>query len=286
MTTTLVPGAVTGVVDADGTPISFEDSRDPGDGRTPIVLVHGTGGSPATHFGYIYPLLATRGRVIAITLADPVGRGAHDLQISDFVDQVAGVMTHALNGERAALVGYSLGAVVTAVVAAKHPDLIHSLTLVCGWAQTDTQQVLRNEVWRGLRVSGADLIKEFSVYSAFGGPFLAARTRDEIQPVIDGVVITPFTDAQMELNRRIDIRDELSRIHAPTVIVGCTYDQMVPVRHQKYLFGAIDNARYTEISSGHAVVFERPAELLRVIEQFTTAPGRYPAGAVIPELKP
>ena len=209
MTDTLVPGAVAGTVDVGGTRVSFEDSSNNGDGRTPIVLVHGTGGSPATHFGYIYPLLATRGRVIAITLADPVDRGTHDLHIRDFVDQVAAVMTHTLSGESAALVGYSLGAVVAAVVAATHPDLIHSLTLVCGWAQTDTQQVLRNEVWRGLRVSGADLIKEFSVYSAFGGPFLAARTREEIQPVIDGVVITPFTDAQMELNRRIDIRDEL-----------------------------------------------------------------------------
>ena len=286
MTATLVPSAVVGFAEVNGTKVPFEDSLNEGDGRAPIVLVHGTGGSPATHFGYVYPMLASRGRVIAITLADSAGRGTHELQISDFVAQVAAVMRHVLPATPAVLVGYSLGAVVAAVVAAEHPDLIESLVLVSGWAHTDTQQILRNDVWRELRSSGTDLIKEYSVFCAFGGPFLASKTREEIQPAIDAVVITPFTEAQMDLNRRIDIRESLGTVTAPTLIVASTYDQMVPVRHQKYLLGAIDDARYTEISSGHAVVFERPAELIAVIEKFIAAPAAHPAGSHIPPVKP
>jgi len=286
VTATLVPSAVVGFAEVNGTKVPFEDSINEGDGRAPIVLVHGTGGSPATHFGYVYPMLASRGRVIAITLVDPAGRGTHELHISDFVAQVAAVMRHVLPATPAVLVGYSLGAVVAAVVAAEHPDLIESLVLVSGWAHTDTQQILRNDVWRELRSSGTDLIKEYSVFCAFGGPFLASKTREEIQPAIDAVVITPFTEAQMDLNRRIDIRESLGTVTAPTLIVASTHDQMVPVRHQKYLLGAIDDARYTEISSGHAVVFERPAELIAVIEKFIAAPAAHPAGSHIPPVKP
>jgi len=286
VTATLVPGAVAGFAEVSGTKVPFEDSLNEGDGRAPIVLVHGTGGSPATHFGYVYPMLASRGRVIAITLADPAERGADELQISDFVPQVAAVMRHVLPATPAVLVGYSLGAVVAAVVAAEHPDLIASLVLVSGWAHTDTQQILRNDVWRELRSSGTDMIKEYSVFCAFGGPFLASKTREEIQPAIDAVVITPFTEAQMDLNRRIDIRESLGTVTTPTLIVASTHDQMVPVRHQKYLLGAIDDARYTEISSGHAVVFERPAELIAVIEKFIAAPAAHPAGSHIPSVKP
>ena len=286
MTQALAQGAVVNSIDVAGTTVTYVDSVDPGDGRVPLVLIHGTGGTPASHFGYLFPMVATRGRVIAITLEDPIGRGARPLEIADFVAQVAAAISHALGSRRAALVGYSLGAVVAAVVAAEHPDLVDSLTLVSGWAQTDAQQILRNDVWRQLRASGTDVIREFTVFCAFGSPFLAARTREEIQPAIDAVVITPFTEAQMDLNRSIDIRDSLAAIQAPTLIVGSTHDQMVPVQHQKYLFGAIDDARYTEIASGHAVVFERPAELIAVVEKFTTEPHATPAGTHIPALKP
>jgi pimeloyl-ACP methyl ester carboxylesterase len=286
VTATLVPGGVTGTVDVGGTSVLFEDSVGVGDSRVPVVLIHGTGGSPATHFGYIYPMLASRGRVIAITLADPAGRGTRDLQVSDFVAQVAAVMRHTLAGKPSALVGYSLGAVVAAVVASEHPDLVESLALVSGWAHTDTQQLLRNDVWRALRESGTQRIKEYTVFCAFGGPFLATKSREEIQPAIDAVVISPFTEAQMDLNRSIDIRESLAGVRAPTLVVGGTHDQMVPVRHQKYLFGAIDDCRYTEISSGHAVVFERPAELVSLIETFSAAPRSHAPGTHLPALKP
>lgn len=288
MTTALAEGAITQTVEVAGTEVEYIDSVGTGDGRTPIVLVHGTGATPQSHFGYIFPMLATRGRVIAIKLADPVGHveGGHPLEISQFVEQVSSVITASLGSQPAALVGYSLGAVIAAATAAAHPAQIHSLTLVSGWAQTDNQQLLRNDVWRELRALGSDKLKEFTVFCAFGGPFLASKLRSDLQPAIDAVVVDAFTEAQMDLNRDIDIREQLDAIQAPTLVVAGIHDQMVPVRHQKYLFGAIEDCRYTEIATGHAVVFERPAELLRVIETFTNVPHAHAAGTVIPTLKP
>lgn len=288
MTTALAEGAVTKTVTVENTTVEYVDSVGEGDGRTPIVLVHGTGGSPEAHFSYIFPMLATRGRVIAVRLADPATHAehGHPLEIADFVKQVAAVITDAVGKARVALVGYSLGGVIAASTAATHPELLESLVLASGWALTDNQQLLRNDVWRSLRETGSDQIREFTVFCAFGGTYLASRTREQLQSTIDAVVVNEFTEAQMEMNQTIDIRDQLSAIQAPTLVVGCTHDQMVATRHQKYLFGAIEDARYTEIAAGHAVVFERPAELLRVIEMFSVEPHATPAGSVLPALQP
>ena len=73
---------------------------------------------------------------------------------------------------------------------------------------------------------------------------------------------------------------------ATTLVVGCTQDQMVPRTHSLQLFGAIDDARYTEIDSGHAVVFERPAELLRLVDTFLRQPSASAAGSIIPTARP
>ena len=288
ISSTLSDGALERSVEVNGTTVSYVDSVGEGDGRTPLVLVHGTGGRPDTHFNYIFPMLATRGRVIAVQLTDPADRAetGRSIEIDDFAAQIAAVIADAAPGQRVALIGYSLGAVATAVTAARHPELLESLTLVSGWAQTDNQQLLRSDVWFDLYASGSEKIKEYTVFCAFGGPFLAAKNRADLQPAIDVVKVDDYTAAQMDLNRRIDIRDELERIDTPTLIVGGTYDVMVPLRHQKYLFGAIEDARLTEIAAGHAVVFERPAELIRVIENFTGNPQEYPAGTRIPALKP
>ena len=90
-----------------------------------------------------------------------------------------------------------------------------------------------------------------------------------------------FGDRQMDLNRRIDIVQDIHRIQAPTLVIGCTHDQMVPVRHQKAIFGAIEDSRYVEIPTGHAVVFERPSELCHHVQRFMDDPEEYAAGTVI-----
>jgi pimeloyl-ACP methyl ester carboxylesterase len=45
-------------------------------------------------------------------------------------------------------------------------------------------------------------------------------------------------------------------------------DQLVPVRYTRQFRDAIPGSEYVEIDSGHAVAIEKPAELLKVIEEF------------------
>lgn len=258
--------------------------EDHGD-RPPLVLVHGTGGSTASHFGQVFGLLTARRQVVSVDLAEPEDEGA-PLELVELTTQVIAAIEQVLPGRRVALCGYSLGAVVAAAVAAERPELVAHLVLVAGWVRTDTQQLLRNRIWRQLRDEGSAATRSYMAFCAFGGAFLAQRTLAELDEPIDAIALSHFVDRQMDLNRRVDISALVPRIEAPTLVIGCTHDQMVPARHAKALFGAIRDARYTELASGHAVVFERPAELVHHIDVFDADPGLHPAGTIIPASRP
>lgn len=266
----------------EGTEVTYYDSQDTKGRDEMLVLVHGTGGSTRAHFGFLYPILAAKQRVVSVDWAEPSGL-AGPLELDHLVRQVAAVVGQVRGGQKVVLLGYSLGAVVTAVIAARHPGLVERLILVSGWITTDLQQLLRNDVYRALRaLPDETALREYNTFCAFGGPFLAGKTRAEMQPGMDAAQFTAFGDLQMDLNRRIDIRAEAESIRVPTLITGGTHDQMVPLRHQKDLFGAIVDSRLAEIPAGHAVVFERPSELSHHIQVFLDDPARFTAGTAIP----
>ncbi|MDT0463009.1 alpha/beta fold hydrolase [Streptomyces gibsoniae] len=287
----LADGVVEGTVTVDGVEVRYFDSvadhsATGESSRGPIVLVHGTGGSTEAHYGYLFPLLAGRQRVVALDFARPV-RTRAPLTLEQLEQQVVAVIEAVLPDRPVTLVGYSLGAVVAAAVAARHPGSVRNLVLVAGWMKTDAQQELRNQVWQRLREERSEALGEYMAFCAFSRPFLvAAQALGEFTPVLTAFHPDGFTDLQMELNRTIDISDLVPSIAATTLVIGCTHDQMVPKWHSKALFGSIPDARYTEIESGHAVVMERPAQLVQVISQFIEAPSRHAAGDVIATARP
>lgn len=271
----------------DGAEVTYYASIEDHDRNDVLVLMHGTAGSTAAHFGFLLPILAARQRVVAIDWAPPVTGGP--LQLEQLERQLAAVLREVGQGRTVTLLGYSLGAVVALSTAAHHPELVDQLIVVAGWLKTDLQQLLRNDVWQALRASdpdGSQALRAYTVFCAFGGPFLGTRSLPDLQPAMDAMSFDAFGDAQMELNRRIDLCSAAEAIAATTLVVGCTHDQMVPVRHSKAIFGAIEDSRYVEIATGHAAVFERPSELCDVIQTFVDDPNAYPAGAIIPRPTP
>lgn len=253
-------------------------------GQRPLVLVHGTTGSTDSHYGYLFPMLAFERQVISVDLAPPPGEAP--LALAQLVGQVEAVIEAVAPGQAVDLCGYSLGAVVAASLAASQPQRVQSLVLVAGWMRTDGHQRLRNRIWRELREAGAESLRAFMTYCAFSAGFIAARTEPELAEMARRITLDAFVDRQMALNAGIDISEQVPAIRATTLVVGCTHDQMVPPEHARLLFAAIDDARYTQIDSGHAVVFERPSELLCQIGRFLEAPQTHAAGSVIAAERP
>lgn len=276
----LYPGVVTDTIEATGTAIRYYDGGQLGSEHV-IVMVHGTGGRTDKHFFTLYPMLASRHRVIGVDLSDETP-GQVPLTVDHLEAQVRAVMEKLVPGQPVVLVGYSLGAATVAVLAAKHPELVAALVLLNGWAVTDHSLRLRLSLWRRLYEQGPpEALAEFMMLNVYSRSWLNARPWSDIDQLCATYQVGPGSDRMMELNSALDISASLDRIRARTLIIGSTFDQLIPVGHSHELFGAITDARLTEISSGHASVTERPAEIFHMIDQFVRHPEAHPAGTVI-----
>jgi len=258
--------------------VHYYDTDPASKGRSTIVLLHGTGGSADNNFRALLPMLATRHRVVALTFEDP-----EELQsdVAAYVAQTVGVINTISGGEPVHLVGYSFGAVVAAEVAASKGDLVQTLTLVAGWLKTDQHQQLRNDLWQQLYKHDHPGLAAFSVFTGYSQHFINSLQPQELDELVESVRMGPDRSKKMHINRAVDLSGVVGDITAPTLIVGCEQDAMAPIRHSHLLFGGIDNARLARVSSGHAIVHERPSELFVLIDDFVRDPAAVPAGTVL-----
>ena len=274
----LYPHLREGTVVVDGVAVRYYDSGER-DGGVPVILLHGTGGSAENNFWAIFPMLAFTRRVIAFDFALP--EGDLELEIEHYVAQAQAVIHAVSPGRPVALVGYSLGAVVAAATAARAPEDIATLVLIAGWMRTDRHQLLRNTVWQHLHDENSQALADFTVYASYSPMHLLSRTPRDYEEILAKSRQRAYSPRVMRLNRTIDLTADVVRIGAPTLVIGCTHDQMVPLKHSRELFGAIENSRYAEIPSGHAVVHERPAELFVLIDTFLADPIASAPGAIL-----
>lgn len=268
----------------DGIEIRYHVAGTSADSATPIVLVHGAGGSTRTHMSYILPMLARRHRVISIDLSPPADRS--ELSVAGLSRQVVGVVEQEVPGLSVGLLGYALGAIVCANLAGTRPDLVDRLVLINGWLRSDAHQRMRHSIWHTLRSENSAALKPFMAFCALSGEMANLLPPADIDRAVAAQTVDTFVDLQMDLMARIDIADVAARITAPTLVIGSRHDQVAPVRHSRALFGVIGDARYLEVTSGHAVLQERVAEILRAAEGFFSNPTEYAAGATIEALRP
>lgn len=284
MSNSVVGTPQTAKVTVNGVEVSYTDIPSPaGTDLAPLVMVHGTGGSTAIHFSFLAPMASTRTRVISVDLSDTTEA---ELSIDGLADQVEAVIGAALPGQKVTLLGYSQGAVIAAAVAARRPDVVANLILVAGWMKTDPQQLLRNDLWHQIADTAPASLGQFGTFCAFSPSFLATRLEADIAALHNPNPPSVFLRRQMKLNRNIDIVSAVESIRACTLIIGMTEDNMVPVHHSKAMFGAIADARFAALKAGHAVVFERPAQLFSLIDAFISEPDRHAAGSTVTPAQP
>jgi pimeloyl-ACP methyl ester carboxylesterase len=266
----------------DGLEVSYRTSG-PVNDRLPLVLVHGTAGSIDSHFGFLFPMMAFRQRVIGINLAEPT---TDIIEIDQFVAQIRAVIEAEVPDGGVTLLGYSMGAPVAAKTAHTMGDKIANLILVAGYMKTDTHQKLRGHIWMSLYKEGNPLVKNFMSFNAFSPFHMKSRSLEDMLAGTAKMNITPFIAKQVDLNTRIDVLAECNELQTRTLVVALSEDFSCPKHHSKAMFGTIINASYTEIATGHAVVHERPAELFYHVNRFCNDTECYPVGKIVPAPKP
>ncbi|MFC9592883.1 alpha/beta fold hydrolase [Streptomyces sp. NPDC056944] len=244
-----------------------------GSGTGPaLLLVHGTGsGGAAINWGQTAPRFTGDRRVITLDLsgADRTADDGGPLTVETLAAQVVAVIEDAGTGP-VDLLGFSMGSVVSAAVAALRPDLIARLVLVAGWAHTEGDEYLRNTftLWQRLGENDPAGFGRFVTMTGFSRGFLNSIGREGVEALIPNMPPTPGTLRHVALDLAVDIRGLLPRITAETLVVGGTQDATVPVEHSRELHAAIGGSSYAEIDAGHVMFFEKEDEFVRTVTDF------------------
>lgn len=245
------------------------------DGQGPgLVLVHGMGGDAEKVFGNVVGhFTATR------TVVRPNFSGSgqttddgRELTVDGIAEQITAVSRAAVDGP-VDLLGFSLGAVAAAAVAARHPDLVRRLVLVAGWTHsTGPRDRFYFETWRKLLAADRELFKRFATITGFGAAAVDRFGHEGLAQSLADAWPPPGIARQIELGLGVDIRPLLPSITAPTLVIGFADDNMIPIEGSRRLHAAIPGSRLVEVAGqGHMDWFADPSELIALTRDFIDA---------------
>lgn len=242
----------------------------------PVFLVNGPSDQTGAHYSYLLPMLSTHHKVVSIRLSAGTNTAG---KLADAALQVERAVRDVPDGSSGTLIGYSTGAVVAAMAAAITP--VHNLVLLAGWEKTGAHQRLLRDIWQALSATEPATMRNLVALCAFSPRYLAQKWQPASECEAPSPEIDALAEQLAEVFEDVDIAHLLPKIRAATLVVSGARDLIAPPCHGQALFSGIANACYSEVDCGHAMLVERPAELLRLITEFLWRPERYRPGTVI-----
>lgn len=285
-------------IEIDGDPVNVVELG-AGPGRPALVFVHGLGGSWQNWLENLLPFAGDH-RVVALDLpgfgASPLPR--EPISIPRYARLLDGLFER-LGIDAAAVVGNSMGGLIAAETALQHPQRVERLVLVsaAGLTPTDRFNPRAFEAFkrleRGLQfASGHAAVRATEMSRRRGlrrAAFSVVADAPELLPCalvaeqIKGAGKPGFMPASEAL-LTYPIRDRLSDVACPTLVVWGTRDRLVPVKDASEYEQLIPNARKVVYArTGHVPQLERPARFNTDLRAFLEEqPGeREPAGPTL-----
>jgi len=234
----------------------------------PILAFHGT--TQAAN-AWAQVQLACSATLQWITFEFP-GSGESDMPIGTIdldveVANAVALMKH-LGHERFHVIGYSLGAVAALQCAALFPDSVITVTSLCGWSQSDARMKITFDLWRRLIAIDRGLFMRYALADGY-----TAAGLEVLEPMLEAVVgmaaaaVQPGSDAQLELDIRIDIEKSLGRITAPCLVIGGIEDRWVDISKSRHIAATVPGATLIELPAGHLVIGELTGEIASALSK-------------------
>jgi 3-oxoadipate enol-lactonase len=225
----------------------------------PVVLLSNSLGATRAMWDPQVPVLAERYRVVTY---DTRGHGtspapAGPYTLDDLVDDVVALLDR-VGAERAHVAGLSLGGMTALRLAARAPERVHRLAVLCTSAKTEPQGFLDRAA--GVRADGTAPIAAAVVSRWLTPPYAAAHPDlvARLEAMIAGCDDEGYA-ACAEVVAGIDLREDLTRVTAPTLVVSGAEDQALPPEHQRAIADGIAGAELLSLSPGaHLANLEQP----------------------------
>jgi pimeloyl-ACP methyl ester carboxylesterase len=249
-------------IDIGGQRIAY---RELGEGRPPLLLVHGAGGSSRHFAGLLGPLGRVR-HVVAIDLpghgrSAPFGTAVPASELLVRYRDLCAELAERLGLGRFVLVGHSMGGAIGLLLAAAHPDRLARLVVVASAG--------RLRVADELLATIRDRFHELPAllaglgYSPATDPGQAcswAATQLQAPPA---VVLADFLACAC-----FDLRAELPALRVPCSVIAAEDDRLTPKVLQERLCEAIPGAELHRVTrAGHFLLQERPDALAELLLQ-------------------
>jgi pimeloyl-ACP methyl ester carboxylesterase len=252
--------------------------------RDPIILLTGVGETPLDSCDFLFSMLARNNRVVRIDLGELACARGESLEVNGMVEHLTSVTDQVAPGRRLTVIGYSTAALVAVAFAASH-DQVALAVLISGWLHSTDRLRLFLELWQRFSAQDVAALADFARFSLLS-PTASDAGASAAEDQLRASELSAFTETQREFILTTTLAEIAPRLAVPTLVIGAAHDSIIPIDQRRSLFAALADARYVEIDSGHAVVIERPAEVLSHIELFLREPARYPTGSMIIGAKP
>jgi 3-oxoadipate enol-lactonase/4-carboxymuconolactone decarboxylase len=185
---------------------------------------------------------------------------------------VLGVLDE-LGIERAALAGLSLGGMTAMWLAIHHPERVGRLALLCTSAHLAPASSWLDRA-AAVRADGMSAIAD-AVVARWITPGLAARDPAlvaDLRAMLTGVDTESYAQC-CEAIAAADLRADLGRIAAPTLVLAGADDQALPPGHARVTADAVPGARLVVLDdAAHVATVEQPGAISRLLlEHFAAA---------------
>jgi len=252
--------------------------------RDPIILLTGVGETPLDGCDFLFSMLARNNRVVRIDLGELASAPGESLEVNEMVEHVTSVTDQVAPGRRLNVIGYSSAALV-ALAFADSRDQVALAVLISGWLHSTERLRLFLELWQRFSAQDVAALADFARFSLLSPTASDAGASAAVDQLRTSE-LSGFTETQREFILTTTLAEIAPRLTVPTLVIGAAHDSIISIDQRRSLFAALADARYVEIDSGHAVVIERPAEVLSHIELFLREPARHPPGSMIIGAKP
>ncbi|MGY1812529.1 3-oxoadipate enol-lactonase [Blastococcus sp. SYSU D00820] len=235
---------------------------DDGPRDAPVVVLSNSLGSTRAMWDPQVPALAERYRVLTYDIRghgeSPAPAGPYSLD--DLVDDVLALLDR-LGVAKAHVAGVSLGGMTALRMAAREPDRVDRIAAMFTSAKVDPQGFLDRA--RAVREHGTAPIAP-AVVSRWLTPAHAAQHPDLVTR-LEAMIETADDEgyaACCEVVAGLDLREDLARITAPTLVVSGAEDLALPPAHQQAIADGIAGAQFLSVSPGaHLANLEQPLQV-------------------------
>jgi 3-oxoadipate enol-lactonase / 4-carboxymuconolactone decarboxylase len=231
-----------------------------------LLLLHGAGSNGhAWHYQYEY--LGNRHSPIAPDLPGH-GRSSGVEGLRSIEDYAAFTLAfmNTLKLNSAVIAGHSMGGAIAMELALHHPTRVEALVLIATAAKFDIPQD-RIDTWRAVTMGCASQPFNNDGYSP-----KTIATKPEI--IREGWGEQIQTDPRVRWGdlvacSQVDLRDRMSRLDKPTLILAGADDSITPPAEAEFLRSRIKGARLEVVpDTAHRLTTERPDIVNAAIEKF------------------